>query len=252
MRLALAIVLLALATGCSPQRTIITRPLDEIARSEHFVFRSSAGDRINVEWQEHYFDWATKVIGVTIDRPIQYNKYLTREHMNEVIGVGNSNAHADVPARALHTLWKADNHETIHLLASRFAWPAPVPLYREGFAVAHQVDPVKGDLVPKWNGKYLREHVASLRADGRYVAPHAMLTAAAFRRIDDVVSYPISGAFVKYLLDRFGYEKVKDVMRKSQPTNDEKQLREAFASVFGAPIDQVEAEWLTSLVSGQT
>ena len=132
MRPGLGIVFLALAAGCGPQRTIITRPLGEIARSEHFVFRASDGDRINVEWQEHYFDWATKAIGVTIDRRITYNKYLSREHMNEVIGVGNSNAHADVPAWALHTLWRADNHETVHLLSSRFAWPAPVPALSRG------------------------------------------------------------------------------------------------------------------------
>jgi hypothetical protein len=166
--------------------------------------------------------------------------------MREVIGVGNSNAHANVGTFALHTLWRADNHETIHLLMSRFASPPPVPLFAEGFAVAHQVDPVKGDFAPKWNGRYLPEHLAAFRADGRYVPPHRLLTTKAFRAVGDVVSYPIAGAWMRYLIDRFGYDRVKELLRRGRTNDTDATVRETFASVFGADIERVEADWLES------
>ena len=236
-------VLVALPAACSGQRTI-QRQLTETARSAHYVFNFAPGDGVNIDWQERFFEWATTTIGVTVDRPIHYYKYLSREHMKDVIGVGHSNAHADVRQFALHTLWRADNHETIHLLASRFASPGPVPLFAEGFAVAHQVDPTKGDFAPNWNGRYLPEHIAALRADGRFVPPHQMLTATTFRAVSDVVSYPIAGSFVRHLLDRFGYEKVKDLLRHGNPDDAEATVRSTFASVFGMTIEQVEADWL--------
>jgi hypothetical protein len=236
-------VLLVLPAGCSRQSQK-RHPLTETARSTHYVFHFAPGDGVNADFQEKFFDWATSTIGVTVDRPIQYYKYESREHMKDVIGVGNKNAFANAREFALHTLWRADNHETIHLLASRFASPGPVPLFAEGFAVAHQVDPVKGDFAPKWNGRYLREHLAAFRADGRFVPPRHMLTAKTFRLVDDVVSYPIAGSFVRYLLDRFGYEKVKDLLRQGHPDDTEATVHGTFASVFGMTIEQVEADWL--------
>lgn len=236
-------LLVALPAGCSRQ-SHNRSPLTEIARSAHYVFHFAPGDRVNADFQEQFFVWATSTIGVTIDRPIQYYKYLSREHMKDVTGVGNSNAHADIREFAVHTLWHADNHETIHLLASRFAAPGPVPLFAEGFAVAHQVDPVKGDFAPNWNGRYLPDHIAAFRADGRFVPPHEMLTVKTFRAVNDVVSYPIAGSFVRHLLDRFGYEKVKDLFRRGNPNDTEATVRSTFASVFGMTIEQVEADWL--------
>jgi hypothetical protein len=243
--LAALVVLVAPANGCSKQRSV-SRPLSESAHSAHYIFNFAAGDGVNAEWQERFFDWASATIGVTIEERIHYYKYFSRDHMREVIGVGNSNAYANVRTFALHTLWRADNHETIHLLASRFASPGPVPLFAEGFAVAHQVDPVKADFAPKWNGRYLPDHVIAFRADGRFVPPHRLLTAKAFRAVDDVVSYPIAGAFVRYLLDRFGYDKVKDLLRRGHPNDTEATVRETFVSVFGADIERVEADWRSS------
>ncbi len=247
-----AFVVLVVTTGCSQQRTYITRPLTETARTAHFVFHYAPGDPVNADWQERFYEWATATIGVTTDRPIEYYKYLSRDHMREVIGVGNSNAHAVFRTFALHTLWGADNHETVHLLMSRFAAPGPVPLLSEGFDVAHQVDPVKGDFQPKWNGKYLPEHLAAFRADGRFVPPTQMLTIKAFRTVDDLVSYPISGAFTRYLIDRFGYAKVKELLTRGKPDDTEATVRAEFVSVMGATVEELEARWLKDLTTKDT
>lgn len=243
IRLAAALTMAMVCAG-SPSTA---RPLTASATSPHYIYSFAANDGVNIAWQETYIEWALTTIGVTIDRPIHYYKYISREHMRDVIGIGNSNAFARPQVFALHTLWRADNHETIHLLASRFAPDGAVPLFAEGFAVAHQVNPATGDFTPKWNGRYLAQHLETFFAERRFVSPQQMLTAKSFRAVPDVVSYPISGAFVHYLIDRFGYGPVKELLRRGNPADTGAAVRETFTAAFGMPIDDVERAWLQTV-----
>lgn len=221
--------------------------MSHTATSAHYIYNFAANDGVNIEWQETYISWALTTIGVTIDRPIHFNKYLSRAHMKQVIGVGNSNAFARGPTFALHTLWRSDNHETVHLLTLPFSPNGTVPLFSEGFAVAHQVNPTTGDFVPKWNGRYLSQHLQTFFAEHRFVAPQRMLTARAFRAVPDVVAYPIAGAFMHYLIGRFGYPAVKNLLGRGGPNDSDATVRSHFVAAFGVTIDDVEHDWMATV-----
>jgi hypothetical protein len=114
----------------------------------------------------------------------------------------------------VHTIWPTDNHETIHLYSSTFG--RVTSLFNEGLAVAFQMDPVRGDMTPRWNNRHVHDIALSLRVQGRLPALGTMLTTDAFREMDSQVSYPVAGSFVRYVLDAEGaVDRVRDLFARS-------------------------------------
>jgi hypothetical protein len=200
---------------------------------------------VDATWQQAYHEWAVGVLGVTIGRRIVYNKYFDRMHMGEIVGVSNTNAYADPAQFAIHTIWPRDNHEVVHLYASTFG--SPVALFGEGFAVAHQVDPVGGDLTPRWSGTSLHAHARTFRSQGRLIRIADLIQTSDFRRFDSNVTYPEAGSFVRFLIDRDGLERMKSLFARGGANDSVSAVRQAFESVYRRSIDVVEQEWLDML-----
>ena len=239
-----AIVVVASACGGSPvapsQGT--GPPLNQIGESATYVFRASAGDTIDTAWQERYHAWLADTLGAAPGRRITYNKYTSRTHMQAVMGVGNTNADADRATFSIHTLWPTDNHEVVHLFTS--SWGDPVALVNEGMAVAFQIDPAR-DQTPRWSGTPLHDLVRQFRQQGRFRPLADLVETASFRNGDANVSYPESGSFMRWLIDRYGLERVRALYaRAAGPSESAAGVRASFAAVCGVSLDELEAAWL--------
>lgn len=239
-----------LIPSCSSPTSPSSAPLTKVVTTEHFVFRMADGDGVNTAWQESFHAWAVVALDVSPSRQVTYNKYMSRAHMGDLIGVGNTNAYADANSFTLHTIWSTDNHETVHLYASTFANPGPVALFNEGLAVAHQVNPPVGDFVPKWSGTPVDDLARSFKAAGRLIPLGSIIETSGFRTFDSNVTYPESGSFVKFVLGRFGLPAVKEFFRRGAPADNAATVRQTFQAVFGRSFDQCEQDWLAALGLG--
>lgn len=245
VRVALVTALFAVACGggspTSPSGN--WPPHTQTIATAHFDFHFSDGDTVDAAWQEAFHEWATRELQVIITRRITYYKYLAPAHMLALHnGPGNVNAWADPDLFVVHTIWPTDNHETIHLYSSTFG--RATSLFNEGLAVALQVDPVRGDMTPRWSSRHVHDIASSLRLQGRLVPLAEMLTIATFRALDSQVSYPQAGSFVRYLLDaQGGMSCIRDLFGRSTHQDAPEVTRLNFAAAYGRPLEEVEAAW---------
>ena len=242
------LVVLPAACGGSPTSPSQGGPaLSEHRATAHFDFSWSAADSVNPEWQEAFHEWATRELRVTITRRIEYRKYLSPGHMLALhYGPGNVNAWADPDLFALHTIWPTDNHEVIHLYTSTIG--RATSLLNEGIAVAYQVDPVRGDMTPRWNNRHVHDVSANWRRQGRLVTLDDMLTIDQWRAIDSQVSYPQAGSFVRFLIDsQGGVEAIRALLGRSTQRDAPDVTRGNIEAVYGKSLARLEAEWLAML-----
>ena len=213
--------------------------------TDAFEYRFAAGDTVDVEWQEAYHRWAVEALQIPAPRRIRYNKYRDRAHMQQVIGVGNSNAFADAGTFEIHTIWSRDNHETVHLYASAFGRPGA--LWNEGLAVALQVDPVAGDFVPRWSGVALDDRVRQFASDGRLLPLVDLATTSGFRRFDANVTYPEAGAFVRFVMDTCGLPGIRALFASGSVDDSAEAVGSKFKTACRQTLSSAEQAWRARL-----
>ena len=255
MRRTASIVLTVLAAaGCggsspsSPSRT----PLLVVAETEHYVFHAASAGSVDTAWQEVYHRWAVGRLGVQPPRKIGYYKYTSRQDMGDHTGKYNTNAYADASAFEVHTLFSSDNHEVVHLFISLIG-DAP-GLFSEGIAVAFSTDPTAGDFESKFNGVEVHAAARTYLETGQLVLPlDRILDNESFRSIpDSVLSYREAGSFVRFLIDRYGLDRVLALFPGGSYADSAAAVTGRFEAAFGVTVTQAEAAWLEMLRSGAT
>jgi hypothetical protein len=233
----------AMAAGCnvSSPTSPSGAPLNETSESAGYVFRYVAGDAVDTAWQQAYHDWAVAALQVSVPERVTYNKYLSRTHMGDLTGQYNTNGFAEPDRPAIHTLWRRDNHESVHVYSARFG--SPVALFNEGLAVAFQVDPVSGDFVARWSGTPVHDLARQFRQQGRLIPLSELLTTNDFRKPDPNLTYPEAGSFMRYLLDVYGLEGIKRLFQRGNPADSSDAVRQQFLAVYGRAIADVERDW---------
>lgn len=246
-----AILGLALSVGCGGGSTAPSAPALPLANeTAHFRFYYAAGDRVDANWEEQYQAWATARLGISPAQKIAYNKYTSRADMGAHTGAYNTNAFAQPDQFAIHTLWSTDNHEVVHLYTSLFG-RAP-GLFNEGMAVAFQVDPVAGDFVTRFNGEAVDVSCRGYLQAGTLITPldRIIQTSDWGRVTDPTLAYREAGSFTRFLIDRYGLDRVLQFFRVSTTDDGAAAIRAHLVDALGQPLDQLEQQWLTMLREG--
>ncbi len=118
------------------------------------------------------------------------------------------------------------NHELFHVVAMNL-WGIPDIWINEGMAVYSD---------NKWHGHDLYELTKYLIDNNRYVSLDKLIKD--FRKVDDLISYPLTGSFVKYLDEVYGRETVIRIW-KNKTKN--------FKKLTGKSIKELETDWLTKI-----
>jgi hypothetical protein len=241
------VVLAVLAATCgeSPVAPDSASALTERVETTSYVFRFSAGDSVDTAWQEAFHAWAVRELGLQSVPRITYNKYRSRQHMGEVIGVSNTNGYADAAGFAIHTIWPVDNHEVVHLYSS--AWGSPVALFTEGLAVAYSTNPPAGQLVPRWHSEPVHTIAARLRTQGTLIPIARLAETRGFRSFDSNLTYPEAGSFVRFLIDRSGLPPMREMYAALRANDTIDQVERAVVNAYGRSLAELESEWLAFL-----
>jgi len=240
-------LLVAAACGGGPgpvdPDTVVPR-LSVAVDSESIAFHHSPGDTVDAEWQEEYHRWATARLGVTLPGRLQYYKYANDGQMRSLTGRGC--CFAEPERLAVHTVWPRDNHEVIHVYASRLGEPSN--FFNEGLAVAFQADPVAGDLEPRWDGTHVHTLARDFADRGQVPPLRDIVETEDFRRLSQEVAYPVAGSFTVFLIREHGIESVRGLFRGGGgPAESRDHIEANFRAAFGRTLGDAEAAWRARL-----
>jgi hypothetical protein len=114
-------------------------------------------------------------------------------------------------------------------------------------AVAFQTDPANGDFVPRWSGTPIHDLAARFKREGTLIPLEDMLETTAFIPFDTDVKFPEAGSFVRFLLDAYGAEPVKELFRRIDANDSAASVAETFEAVYGRELAAIEDDWLRFL-----
>ena len=233
----------AVACGGSPASPSESNPpaLTQIATSAHYVIHSAPGDTIDTVWQDNYYEWLLPTLQLQSSPPLDYYKYRDRAHLRALTGRDTS-GFAEPGTTRFHTIWPTDNREGVHTLVILQIGHPPA-LFNEGVAVAHQTDPMRGILTPRWNGMDLHVLARAHDAAGRLPALSTLLRSTDFFTVDANVTYPCAGSFVRYLIDTHGLAPLKAYVASSTFGDAPSVTESRFRAAYGRTIESLWEEW---------
>lgn len=155
----------------------------------------------------------------------------SRQRMKDLTGdEGNGLAQPDRQAVFMvysPSIKAVGNHEFFHLFAWNLWGSSKEVFVSEGMAVYSD---------DKWHSYNLHPLAKFLKEKGKLVPLKQLLQG--FRKENDLVTYPQSGSFMKFLSEKYGKDKIRKIWKGGQ---------RAFAKSYGKSLDELEKEWLAFL-----
>lgn len=240
---AFVVMAVAASAACGPPGAPSGSGLEmnQTLTARHYTIRSSRGDSVDIVWQDAYYEWLIAALDVADSGPLEYFKYRDRAHLEALTG-RSTNGFAEVGTKRFHTVWSRDNHESVHTVVLLHMGHPP-SLFTEGIAVAHQVDPARGLLTPRWNDQDLHALARVYDSAGLLPALSAVVVSTDFARLDAQVTYPVSGSFVRYLLDSYGLARMKSFFAGARFDEARATVDVRFQSAYGRSLDSAWVEW---------
>lgn len=230
---------------------VLTARLTERWETPHFIFHSEPFDSVEAARMEAFHTWAVFYLGITIPKKIDYYKFRVREDLAQALGVSVGGvAFPDDIALATWHSWH--NHEAFHIYNWIFmGMKRTIRLFDEGMVVAHEFDPLNHDWVARQTRRephYTHlERVLEYRANGDLYPIEAILESADFNNGIWTFTYPQAGMFVTFLIEKYGLEKMREVMVAVGYGDSLDTIRFHFQQAFGVSVQDAEAAWLAWL-----
>lgn len=229
--------------GCQKD-PVLPGILSQNSTSRHFDFYFDPTDTVGVDtsWQESYFEWLIHETGINPDQKIVFLKYRNREQLYQLTG-RDMNAFAESNYHTLHTIWPVDNHECVHILVNNAYGFSPA-LFDEGIAVAHQATWQNGQFVPGWNGEDFHAICRQFVENDALPGLEQILENDDFWKIDPAITYPVSGSFCRFLLDRYGHNLYFELIEGLSLQSDQKKICTEYEKNFANSIDKDWKAWI--------
>jgi hypothetical protein len=244
MRLILTILILFLGQGLFGQISY-TRLLEN---KKFKWLADSSSQELTIYYQVD--GWTSKMIETVKQRVINhfnsvksfvdiklYDKRIhlfiveSREQMKQLVGHETNgsafykgNTVTGVASEKINSIYS--NHELFHVVAMNL-WGVPDIWVNEGMAVYSD---------NKWHGYDLFQLTKYLVDNDRYVSLNKLIKN--FRKVDDLISYPLTGSFVKYVDETYGRETLIRIWKSKT-----KYLRR----LTGRTIKELEGDWLAKI-----
>lgn len=182
--------------------------------SDHFVFYYSGDDltaaevrRLKDEAEHHWTTVAERLRRRTASGPIDVYLYPSASVKRRYLGSATTNIARPWMGEVHLTsgsFRESFRHELVHAAAAEFGFPLIRASTRmglnEGLAVAVDWEPAL--FTP-------HEYSAALLREGMLGDPASLFTLTGFGSRSSSYGYTVAGSFVRYLIDRFGIERVK-------------------------------------------
>lgn len=216
----------------------IQEGLGRRTESAHFIVYYRQEDHPAVRMQrmkaemEYHYRVVTARLGIIppAEDKIAVYLYPDSDQKHRYIGTANTNI-AKPWLREIHlttaTFTGSFRHELVHIIAGEFGLPLLRASLRmglnEGLAVSTDWD--EGMFTP-------HQYAAAIAREGGLDEASTLFTMTGFASRSSTFAYLVTGSFIRYLTDRFGIDRVRDVFGSGN-----------FVTVFGEPLDVLMGEW---------
>ncbi len=155
---------------------------------------------------EFRFHQLAELFGITQPQPVESYIYPSADAKLRLIGAGTTDF-AKPWSRQVHitaqSLMSTLKHELVHVMAARFGRPVLRASFSmgltEGLAMAVEWD---------WGARSLHQYAAAMRELDLAPDIRALMTPAGFMTQSSQVSYVLAGSFCRYLIDRYGIQRL--------------------------------------------
>ena len=210
--------------------------------TEHYIFHyhknSFAEKNIDeiVSFQERCYSYICKVLKVKMDRKIQYFLCESPEEVGKMYGDNEpANGATKMPDKIYavynEKLKIVGTHEDAHIISYNTLGNPKQALLREGLAMFFD---------KLWWGIPNEAWVQVFINNGLYVNLSRLADNNEFYRYSDIITYPIAGSFVNYLVSIFDIERFKDFYKTVKDDFDK-----CFLESFGVSLGHIEKEFLS-------
>jgi hypothetical protein len=226
--------------GFESSSSQIQTTLGASVETEHFriFYSSSSFDDEEIHWvsleHEFRYEQVSKVLGIRNHQKIDSYIYPDGETKQRFIGTGTTNI-AKPWRNEIHLTkdsWQLTlKHELVHVLAGEFGLPILNIHYYTG-VVEGLAEAIDND----FGNRTLHEYAAAIIKFGIVKHPEELLSSTQFMMTTSSLSYVMMGSFCKFLIDRYGMLRFKELYRGKSPK-----------LVYGQTYAQLAQEWLHSL-----
>jgi hypothetical protein len=212
----------------------------ETATTKNYIFHWLPGHPMPpgaVEQQQQRFDFCAKTLGVDSDVVIKYFYYPDSTSIRSMNGI-KGDMYVSWDDYEFHTLRTADDHELIHFITDSVG--RPPRSIAEGTVVWIQ---------NHWNQYSLDDMLNILVKENKITPFTDMFEYNNFQRTDPNVSMPMSAAFVKWFVERWGNKQLMELYRAVNGMNTYNTVASGFESVTKMPMSKAQDEfrlWLYS------
>ena len=205
----------------------------------HFLENSIAEKDIQeiIKIQENCYMEICTYLNIEPDIRIQYYLLDTPELVGEVYGDNEPCNGFASPPDTIYAVYNDEikcigPHEDAHILSYTINRPKSV-FIREGLAMFFD---------KLWWGKTNEEWVKSFIGDNKYIDIGQLLLDNIFYKYSDALTYPIAGAFTRYLLENYGIKKYLSLYEYTGE-NFINRVKE----IYGKDIDELDKEFISSI-----
>ena len=116
-------------------------------------------------------------------------------------------------------------------------------LFKEGIAVAFQVSYPNTDFIPGWNGQDFNLLSRNYKQDNKLPPLQDLIGTNTFGNYDSNITYPVSGSFVRFLIDKYGIEKMKGYTKLSQFEDSKDKIETNFKEIYTITLESAWNSW---------
>lgn len=210
--------------------------------SDYFIYHVPGdvdidGHREEIRFLDEKCREITDHLGIDLDKKFHYYKARSTDEVSKLVTTGKYHGVAVNALGLLVSIRFCHVHELAHLLYWNAGIRAENPIFSEGFAVAF--GGVSGT-----TAEFADIESKNLIGSRKYVPLKELLTNPSNFVRNNFITYFEAGSFLKFIDDRFGLDKLKEVCRI--PKNDPDVIQR-IESIVGYTIEELEQQWHASL-----
>ena len=213
----------------------VPKPPDwQTRRTENFVFHWLPERPFppgSIENEQLMFDDYAKRLGVKSDAVVYYYLYPDTASIRSHLSI-KGHQYVSWDDMEIHVINPNEDHEIIHFITDPYGRPPRSIAEGTVFWLQGQ-----------WMGRPIEEISAFHLSIGRLPTIEDLIDLNRVSQLHPVFTMPAASVFVKFIVDRWGTERLMEFYRELNGVNSYDQFAKAFEKVYGVPCMEVEEQY---------